>query len=275
MRRRHVLLAAAASAVAVPAACAPAAFAERFVAADANNRLYTFDDRDPARWTRTAPVSGLAAGERIVGLDVRPAGRRLVALTNRSRLYSVQRSRARATAIGAAPFAPALAGRAFGFDFNPTVDRIRLVSDTGQNLRLNPDTGAVAVSDGTLRYEEGDPAAGVAPAVVASAYTDSVAGATKTTLYGIDAARDTLTIQAPPNDGVLSTVGTLGVNLTGPLSFDISAKDGAAYVLARRARVARSRLYRIDLTTGKARQLGAVRRAPSLVAFAALSKPGG
>ena len=137
---------------------APAALAERFVAADSANRLYTFDSASPEKWTRTKPLSGLAAGERVVGLDVRPAGRQLVALTNRNRLYGVQRTRAIATPIGGGPFMPALAGAGFGFDFNPTVDRIRVVSDSAQNLRLNPATGAVAFTDGTLRYKDGDPA---------------------------------------------------------------------------------------------------------------------
>lgn len=273
MLRRHVLLAAAATAVAAPAVRAPAALAERFVAVDSSSRLYTFDDRDPAKWTRSKAVSGLAAGERIVGLDVRPAGRQLVALTNRSRLYVVQRAKATATPLGPASFTPALAGAAFGFDFNPTVDRIRLVSDNAQNLRLNPDTVAVALTDGTLRYKDGDPGAGSAPVVVASAYTNNVAGAMTTTLYDIDSARDVLAIQAPPNDGVLTTVGPLGVNLAGPVSFDISAKDGRAWVLARRQGAARSRLLKINLGKGTARQVGVVSRAPNLVAFAALSKP--
>ena len=186
MLRRPVLIATAAAAVAAPAVCAPAAFAERLVAADASNRLYTFDSASPERWTRTKAVTGLAAGERIVGLDVRPAGRELIALTNRSRLYSVQRTRAIATPIGGGPFMPALAGAAFGFDFNPTVDRIRVVSGSGQNLRLNPETGAVAFTDGALRYKDGDPAAGSAPSVIGAAYTNSVRGAMTTTLYVID-----------------------------------------------------------------------------------------
>ncbi len=274
MLRRHVLVAAAAT-VAAPLAGAPAALAERFVAVDAGARLYTFDDRAPHRWTRSKALTGLAAGERVVGLDVRPAGRPLIALTNMSRLYVVQRAKARATALGPGPFAPALSGSAFGFDFNPTVDRIRVTADGGQNLRLNPGTGAVAFTDGTLRYGAGDAGAGSAPAVVASAYTNSVAGAMSTTLYDIDSARDVLAIQAPPNEGVLTTVGALGVNLVGPVSFDISARDGKAYVLARRARVARSRLYEINLGKGTARQLGVLSRAPNLVAFAALSRPGG
>ncbi len=271
MLRRTVLIATAA--LAAPAVFAPAALAERFVAADSANRLYTFDSASPERWTRTKPLTGLAAGERVVGLDVRPSGRRLVALTNRSRLYGVQRTRAIATPIGSGPFMPALAGNAFGFDFNPTVDRIRVVSGTGQNLRLHPDTGAVAFTDGTLKYKDGDPNAGSAPLALGAAYTNSTAGATMTTLYVIDTRRDVLAIQAPPNDGVLTTVGALGVNLAGPLGFDISPRDGKAYVLAKRPGTDRSRLFKINLAKGTARKLGIVRRAPDLVAFAAISKP--
>lgn len=271
MLRRLVLAAAAATAACL--ACAPAALAERFVATDASSRLYTFDDKAPAQWTRSKPLTGLAAGERVVGLDVRPAGRQLIALTNMSRLYAVQRAKASATPLGPGPFAPALSGNAFGFDVNPTVDRIRLVSDSGQNLRLNPDTGTIAFTDGTLRYSDGDAGAGSAPAVVASAYSNSTAGAMTTTLYGIDSARDVLAIQSPPNGGVLTTVGALGVDVVGPVSFDISAKDGKAYVLARHAGATRSRLYKLNLVTGMARELGVVRRAPNLVAFASLSKP--
>jgi hypothetical protein len=48
--------------------------------------------------------------------------------------------------MSAAVFMPVLAGTSFGFDFNPTVDRIRLVSDSGQNLRLNPNSGAGATT---------------------------------------------------------------------------------------------------------------------------------
>jgi len=130
---------------------------------------------------------------------------------------------------------PALSGSSFAFDFNPMVDRIRLASTGGQNLRLNPDTGAVAMADKALVYKAGDPGAGIVPAALGAAYTNNVRAATSTTLYDVDTARDALVIQAPPNDGVLTTVGALGVNLAGPLGFDISARDGAAFVLARRS----------------------------------------
>jgi len=265
-------LVAAGAALVLPAALASTASAETFAAVDAKNRLYTFSDAKPGDFKRVA-LKGLSSGERIVGLDVRPANRQLVAITNQSRLYSVSRSKRTVTAIGAAAFMPALSGSSFGLDFNPTVDRIRLVSSVGQNLRLNPDTGAVAMADKALVYKAGDAGAGMPPAVLGEAYTDNVRGATTTTLYGVDTARDALVIQAPPNDGVLSTVGALGVNLAGPLGFDISARDGAAYVLARRSGAPRPRLFRVDLMSGKATQAGVVIGAPSLVALAALSAP--
>ena len=39
---------------------------------------------------------------------------------------------------------PPLNGTGFGFAFDPVADRIRVVSDSEQNLRINPDTGTVA-----------------------------------------------------------------------------------------------------------------------------------
>jgi hypothetical protein len=66
----------------------------------------------------------------------------------------------------------------FGFDFNPT-DRIRLVSNTGQNLRLHPDLGTVVAIDGNLN-----------PGTHSTMLMSSVAGATTTTLFVIDSQTD-------------------------------------------------------------------------------------
>ena len=142
--------------------------------------------------TRRPPSAGIAftglpAGEQIVGLDVRPANKQVVALSTASRLYRIDVATGAATAIGAAALTPALSGASFGFDFNPTVDRIRATSDVRQNLRLHPDTGATAFVDGTLTYAAGDAGASATPRIVGSAYTNSVAGATTTTLFDIDA----------------------------------------------------------------------------------------
>src|SRR5262249_44051896 len=152
------------------------------------------------------------------------ATRQLYALGSTSRLYVVNTFTGNATLVGAGPFTPTLNGTSFGFDFNPTVDRIRIVSDADQNLRLNPATGGAGIVDTALAYAVGDPNAAQNPFIGASAYTNNFAGAAATTLYGIDAALDILVIQNPPNGGVLNTVGALGVNVdqAQPYAFDIT-----------------------------------------------------
>ena len=180
-RTRRVALAialagatAALMALAVPA---PARAAEAFVGVDTAGQLVTFSS-DRVRPRRRA-LTGVPSGETILGLDVRPANRQLYALSSVSRLYTIDVGTATATAVGTAPFAPPLDGGSFGFDFNPTVDRIRVVSLTRQNLRLNQNDGT-ATLDGRLAYAPTDAAAAATPIVVGSAYTNPVAGATAT-----------------------------------------------------------------------------------------------
>ena len=247
------LVAAGAALAVVPAS----AHSEPLVGVDTSDRLVTFDSATPTAVKRRA-ITGLGAGEEVVGLDRRPANGTLVAVTDAGRLYTVSATSGRAAAIGQGPFSPGIDGAAVGFDFNPTVDRIRLVTSNAQDLRLVPDTGAVGAVDGTLAYKEGDPGAGTAPFASASAYTNSVADATTTQLFNIDAGRDTLVLQAPPNDGVLGTVGALGPNVAGPIAFDISGRTGLALMSSRLPRVKGSRLFRVDLETGRASRVGIV-----------------
>jgi hypothetical protein len=196
LRRTLGLLAlTAAGALVVPGA---ASAAEAFYGVTQDNRLVTFQSDNVTNVVPSHAITGLPGGENIVGLDVRPLNGELYALGKTSRLYVLNPRTGAARAVGATPFIPALAGASFGFDFNPTVDRIRVTSDAEQNLRLNPDTGAVAGVDTNLAYAPGDPGAGTNPSVAASAYTNSFAGATSTTLFDIDNARHALVIQNPP-----------------------------------------------------------------------------
>src|SRR6266540_5506650 len=83
-----------------------------------------------------------------------------------------------------------LNGNSFGFDFNPVPDRIRLVSDGGQNIRLNPNDGTVAnaaPADMPLAFAPGDQSGGQNPGLVGWDYTKNLQGATTTTLGGINA----------------------------------------------------------------------------------------
>jgi hypothetical protein len=170
-----------------------------------NNRLLLFNSKNTSISKNASTITGLQAGETILGIDFRPNTGQLFGLGSSSRLYTINTQTAAARAVGMEAFSPAISGVAFGFDFNPTVDRIRLVSATGQNLRLNPETGAVAAMDGNIMGTK-------MVAVSAVAYTQSRAGATSTVLYDIDVINDKLYRQDPPNAGTLVEIGSLGVN---------------------------------------------------------------
>jgi uncharacterized protein DUF4394 len=247
LRRTFVLVAlTAATALAVPGA---ALAAEAFYGVTRDNQLVTFQSDNVTNVVPAHAITGLPAGEDIVGLDVRPLNGQLYALGKTSRLYVINPRTGAARQVGATPFIPALAGTSFGVDFNPTVDRIRVTSDAEQNLRLNPDNGTVAGVDTNLAYAAGDPGAGTNPSVAGSAYTNSFAGATSTTLYDIDNARHALVIQNPPNAGTLTTVGALGTDNDAE-AFDIGEGNVGYAVLTGEQN--RQNLYRIDLTNGHA-----------------------
>lgn len=178
---------------------------------------------------------------------MRPATSQLYALGSSSRVYSVNMASGAATAIGTTSFTPALSGTSFGFDFNPTVDRIRIVSNTGQNLRVNPATGAVAVVDGSLNPGT--------PTVSAAAYTNNFAGASSTILYDIDYSTDQLFKQSPPNDGTLSDPKSLSINVDESNGFDIGSTSGQATGIFSTG--AQTKIYNVNLTTGSATAISA------------------
>ncbi|MDI6050743.1 MAG: DUF4394 domain-containing protein [Bacteroidota bacterium] len=218
-----------------------------FTALASNNTILTFNARNLGTPTSTTPIVGLAASETIVSIDYRPATGQLYGLGSSSRLYFINEKSGVATALGAASFSPVLAGGNASLDFNPTVDRIRLVTDSGQNLRLHPELGTVVVTDGIIN-------GGANAKIGAVAYTNSMAGATATMLYDIDFEQDKLYMQTPPNDGTLQLVGDLGVNFQGVGDMDILADNSTALAVTNNANV--STLYTIDLTTGKAVDVG-------------------
>jgi hypothetical protein len=194
----------------------------------ADGELVCVDAKQPDRERSFGMIEGLD-GEALVGIDVRgpfvdamgvsngvPAAGTIYGLGAAGGVYSVDTSDGNAVATKRTQLNQALSGTSFGVDFNPTVDRLRIVSDTGQNLRANVDTGETIV-DGALNTL-GTPTSGI----VAAGYTNNDTDpATGTTLYVLDAATDQLTLQSPPNAGGLSPVGALGVDASSNAGFDI------------------------------------------------------
>ena len=139
MRSTRILTAAAVTATALAAPSAASA-AEQLAAVTNSNKVLTFASDSPGNLDTAYPLTGLASGEKIVGLDTRPATGQLYGLGKTGRIYVIDAASG-ATRSVAGPISPLPAGSTYGFNFNPTVDRIRITTDQRQNLRVNPDTG--------------------------------------------------------------------------------------------------------------------------------------
>jgi hypothetical protein len=238
-------------------------FAGRTVyAIDGSNMLITFGALTPGTRISQVPVTGLAAGETLVGIDFRPLDDGLYGVSSASRLYTINPATGAATAVGGGAITPALAGTAFGVGFNPAVDRLRIHTSAEQNLRVNQTANPlVTLTDAPLAYAAGDANAGQDPRIAGTAYTLSVRPApTSTELFAIDAGRDALVRLNAPNDGVLTTVGALGFDTSDDVGFDIAGDTDFAYATLTPAGAAGgpSRLYTVNLRSGSVTAVGQV-----------------
>ena len=233
------------------------------------NSLLRIDSATPGVIAATVGITGLQSSESLVGIDFRPFNGVLYGIGSTSRIYTLNVATGAATQIGSAGLFT-LSGTNFGVDFNPVPDRIRVTSNTGQNLRLNPNDGTLSATDTSLAYAAGDVNAGLNPGVVASAYTNSFAGASTTTLYNIDIARGVLAVQNPPNNGTLNTIGNLGVFSTNQVGFDILGGSGTAFASLTNANGISS-LYTINLATGAATLVGGIGTGQTITGLAAVS----
>lgn len=226
-----------------------------------NNQLVRFDTATPGTIVSGSMLrdAGNVPIPDLIGIDYRPATGQLYGVSALGVIYTINPNTAIATP--GATLSTLLNGSRFGFDFNPVPDRLRIVSNADQNLRVNVDTGA-AIIDGTLSYAAGDVNAGQNPNVIAAAYTNNDNNvATGTTLYVLDSTLNTLAIQNPPNDGTLNTVGPVGLDLSSLAGFDIFTDAGGVntgFAVLQNATQGISRLYSIDLASGTSTLVGTV-----------------
>lgn len=162
---------------------------------------------------------------RLSELTIRPRTGELYGYSDADNtVYLVDPATGKATPKGT--FSPGTVVNAVGFDFNPMIDRARIVSITDDNIVFNPDTGGFTVAM-PLAYAAGDVNAGVDPSVFGNAYTNSFAGITPPTTvttvqYVIDSELDTLATLAN-NAG---TLGTIGKFFLDGVTFDLSDLGG-------------------------------------------------
>ena len=275
LRLARLTCAVAALAAAVPAAASADPAAGITGSAD----LALFDTANPAGLT-SRPITGLQTGsEKVVGLDTRPATGQLflitvptgVAANATVRSYTLDPVTATATFVGSIPSStvPGAADSPTGVEFNPAVDRLRVVNAGNENFRINPNNAALAGDDVNLTFSP--PATGPVTAV---AYDRNVAPGppgtiappgTLTTLYGIDVGADRLVTiggvgaETPggPNGGTVRAEGTLAVAVddTSDAGFDIAA-NGSAFASLTVA--GQPGLYRVNLAGGTATPIGAL-----------------
>jgi Domain of unknown function (DUF4394) len=254
---------------------------------DLSNRLYSFDSASPGTPVFVnggAPVSGLQPEEEMLAIDFRPVATNapdassngvLYGVSSNNRLYTINTTTAAATSVGVAGNFT-LNGNAFGMDFNPASGLLGIVSDTGQNIRLNPFNGMLAATDNELTYAAGDSGFGLSPRITGSAFTNNFGGAAQTTLFGIDFERNALVRQggangAPsPAGGQLTTIGVLGLDFVDQVGFDLSGATGTAYASLSPVigpQDPSSGLYVIDLTSAQMTRVGSIGPAGGVAAF--------
>jgi hypothetical protein len=259
---RNSLFAAAALSAAALAITAPA-YAEKLVGLTGGTGITVFNSMNPSQAGQVRTVSGLM-GQTLLGLDVRPATGMLYGLGSGGGIFTISLAQGEANATMVASLADAtgmpiaLTGTRTAIDFNPVPDRLRVVSDSDQNLRVNVDTG-VTIVDGTLAYAMGDANFGTDPTIVAAAYTNSFAPSPRTpppgtVLYYLDATLNTLVTTTLPNAGQLTTVGGAG-NPSMVSGFDISGASGIAFASWAGGDML-DRLFTLNLMTGMPMNLG-------------------
>lgn len=225
------------------------------------SNLSLYDASDVRTTLATVAISGLTGTEKLLSIDFRPATGQLYGVSDASKLYVINTSSGVARPVSNLAFTPALNGTIASMDFNPTVDRIRVVTNTGQNLRLNPETGLVVATDANV----------ASTGILGLGYTNSFAGATATVLYDIDATAKKLYKQDPPNSGALVEVGSLLANVGTIQGFDISPNNINSLLIGKVGDS--TKLYTLNLTTGEATLAGKFVKNTMINSIAIVSTP--
>lgn len=254
----------------VALAAAGSAQAQWLVGITSSNQVARFDVMNPGAGTSTA-ITGLDAGDRFVGLDLRPSNNTIYGLTLSNRIYTLNESTGAASFV-AALSAPVLdSSQGWGLDFNPVADfsgaaSLRLVGAGGGNYAVNVSTGAVTT------------ATSIATGYTGVSYTNSTpAGAPASTgLYYINSGSDSLGFAATGfNNPSIGNVGALGLDVLSANGFEILG-NGMAYAALNinGSSSLVTGLYGINLTTGAATLLGEFNGTLSGLTVSAVPEPG-
>lgn len=244
-----------------------------FFALSDRNELLRYIAGPPAKLVSILPLIGLGPTEHMLAIDFRPSNGILYGISDSSMIYIIATDGGQAKPVG--KFLDSLKwGTGVGFDFDPYADQIRIVTDLGQNIRVDPNTGAVISIDLDI-----NPAGA---AINSIAYSNTASAGRTFPLYDIDAARGVLLRQDPPNDGLVTIIGPLGLAISGEGGFDIGIGNNTHIITPNQSPVGYAvlyghvlaggvstgdnllgdayRVYEINLTTGRATYKGLLDR---------------
>jgi hypothetical protein len=197
----------------------------------ADGRLLCFPVNSADKAEVVGPVTGLGSADgALIGIDFRVQDGKLYGVGNGGGVYTIDPTSGQASFVNqlTQPLDPM--ATSFGVDFNPAADRLRIISDTGQNLRHNVGMGGTTIADAPLTIMVGT-AVVTATGVTAAAYTNNdvpPAGApTGTTLYDLATMTDQVVVQSPPN----GIPGGVAANLvpTGGFAIPVDAGPVAGF----------------------------------------------
>lgn len=221
-----------------------------------SERIVTFDSATPGTITSSAALVGVAPGDTLTGIDTRPLNNTLYSVGTSGALYEIKRTGSTYTATSLGNLSTAPSGDTFGIDFNPTVDRLRFVSDTNQNLRINPNVSPPGtLVDGAITLN------GLSTVdLFGVAYRNNFAGAKTTVLYGLDAITDSLVRATNANAGTYVNTSVRG-NVFAPLGVTFGQGDRVGFDIGLGNQgffTVNDQFYLVNQISGVATNVGAI-----------------
>lgn len=249
--------------LALAALCLAGCESERKIyALTQTGKILGFDSSAPDKIDSEVSVTGLSSGESLVQIAYRPATGGYYCLTSEERLCTLDPGSGSVSLVNTVAFSSTALPNA-AIDFNPVVDRLRVVANT-DNLRVNPADGSLLATDTDLAYDQDDDNDGRSPQLAAIAYDHNDSGAASTTLYGLDVVTQSLVrigseggSPDSPNGGRLFTIAKTSVAFTANAALDIEPGGDTAYAVLGANGVGAA-LYRLNLSDGTADLVGSI-----------------
>lgn len=233
--------------------------------------LLRFQSDDPSNVTVVGDFGG--ANTFLDALDFRPSTGQLYGyLDSTDSFYTVDVNTGQLT-LADGPSSTATNTFQLGMDFNPRVDKARIITDSGQNLVYDPADGSVIAATSVF-YGTGDANENASPLIIDNAYTQILPGLATTQQYAIDYGLDVL-VQVANNDGTLTTIGSLGVHTGIYSGFDIfTSSEGTDTAYAVLTTGTGTGFYTINLSTGAATLVGELGFTNQVYSLAVIPAPG-